>query len=308
MSLIIIRPGMQASLQGRPRLHHRHQGVPASGPADEHSFALANLAVGNSVDTTCVEITAGGFETIIKHPATIALSGAPCPAYLNTQAIPFYQPIKVKADDVLILEPPPFGFRTYLAIAGGLEASSFLDSTSTYMPAHLGGHSGRALKPDDEIKFANSNFNPSPKPIPKEIYPFFSNHWLLRIGEGAEFGLLSESSKNVFLNQNFKAGTRISRMGIQLETPTLSLISDGRMKSEPVFPGTIQCPENGKPFILLSDAQTTGGYPRIGQVIRADRHRLGQIRPNDKITFVLTQQTDAVNILKHQQNAINAGI
>ena len=84
----------------------------------------------------------------------------------------------------------------------------------------------------------------------------------------------------------FTTATQIDRMGIRLEGCPIEIVSDGRMKSAPVFPGCIQCPENGEPIILLADAQTTGGYPRIAQVCRSDLHQLGQIRPRSHVRLI----------------------
>ena len=55
--------------------------------------------------------------------------------------------------------------------------------------------------------------------------------------------------------------------------------------SEPVFPGTVQLPPDGLPIVLLADAQTVGGYPKIATVIRADLPRLAQARPGERLTF-----------------------
>jgi allophanate hydrolase subunit 2 len=48
----------------------------------------------------------------------------------------------------------------------------------------------------------------------------------------------------------------------------------------------VQCPEDGTPYLLAVDAQTTGGYPRIAQVARVDRHVLGQLRSNDHLRLL----------------------
>ena len=37
--------------------------------------------------------------------------------------------------------------------------------------------------------------------------------------------------------------------------------------------------------MLLADAQTIGGYPRIGHVVAADLPRLAQLRPGDSVRF-----------------------
>ena len=63
------------------------------------------------------------------------------------------------------------------------------------------------------------------------------------------------------------------------------------------FPGTLQCPTEGVPFLLGVDAQTTGGYPRVLQVARADRHLLGQMRPGDHLRMLPRQPQDAINEL-----------
>lgn len=304
MSLTILTSGMQATLQGSPRNGYRHQGVPTSGPADSLSHALGNVALGNSADTTSVEITGGGFKAGFNAPASFSLSGAPSIATLNDQPIAYYTLVNAKAGDTLFIPPPSLGLRTYLSITGGFDADTFLKSTSTYLPAHLGGFEGRSLKSGDQLGFANLPPTSSPQIIPPQIHPFFSKQWSLRFCVGPEYTLLAPASATQLTYTPFKASRRLSRMGIQLEGEPMKLNSDGRMKSAPVFAGTIQCPENGLPFILLADAQTTGGYPRIGTVASCDRHRLGQIQSGDQITLVSTTPEAALTALKQKTSAL----
>jgi allophanate hydrolase subunit 2 len=68
-----------------------------------------------------------------------------------------------------------------------------------------------------------------------------------------------------------------------------------------VLPGTIQVPPNGQPIVLMSDAQTTGGYQRIGAVIRADLWRLAQVRLNGSIRFVASSREEALFALGEEQ-------
>jgi allophanate hydrolase subunit 2 len=70
------------------------------------------------------------------------------------------------------------------------------------------------------------------------------------------------------------------------------------MPSAAVFPGTLQCPESGVPFLLGIDAQTTGGYPRVLQVARPDRHLIGQLRPGDRLRFLLRTPAEATRDLR----------
>ena len=55
MTVTILKPGLQTSLQSRPRTGMRHLGVPASGAADPLSLALANKLVGNAWDVPALE-------------------------------------------------------------------------------------------------------------------------------------------------------------------------------------------------------------------------------------------------------------
>jgi antagonist of KipI len=73
----------------------------------------------------------------------------------------------------------------------------------------------------------------------------------------------------------------------------------GRL-SEPVAPGTVQLPADGQPIVLLADAQSHGGYPRIGHVAAADLPRLAQLRPGDALHFVPCTPAQALRLRREQ--------
>lgn len=87
-------------------------------------------------------------------------------------------------------------------------------------------------------------------------------------------------------------------MGGALDGSTIEDVPQMTLPSAAVFPGTVQCPPDGRPFLLMADAQTTGGYPQIAQVIRADRHIMGQIRPGDRVRFLRSDLDAAADILR----------
>ena len=72
-------------------------------------------------------------------------------------------------------------------------------------------------------------------------------------------------------------------MGIRFNEPLLSL--PATPLSRAVLPGTVQLPPDGKPILLLCDAQTIGGYPVLGHIIAADLPRAAQLRPGDTVCF-----------------------
>ncbi len=129
---------------------------------------------------------------------------------------------------------------------------------------------------------------------PREFRPVMTGAWALRSCVAAETSLLDEAGVVRLFETNWTIAQRADRMGLRLDGPRLAVASDGRMPSAGVMPGTIQCPEDGAPYVLSVDAGTVGGYPRIAQVARADRHTLGQLKPGDHVRLLHREPDDAV--------------
>ena len=184
----------------------------------------------------------------------------------------------------------------YLAFAGGLIADETLGSHSTYLPAAFGGYRGRAIAEGDVLQTRKGTAEELQ--TPENFRPPVTSRWVIRLCRSAETPRLIEGQLSVVFDTHWVVGRRADRMGLELEGEALDVDSSGRLASAPVFPGTIQCPEDGKPFLLGIDAQTIGGYPRIGQVARADRHLIGQMCAGDQLQFLPRQPQDAVNELR----------
>lgn len=304
--LRVINPGLQASLQGKPRLSTRQYGIPDAGPADSVSMALANRLVGNAPFDTALEITFGGFAASIDADCAIAIAGASDEVTISGRTAPAHQTLHLEAGDELKITPLATGARTYLAIRGGFLADAIFGSTSTYMPAGFGGLSGRALKAEDVLEPVGDPSLSDTHATPDTLRPVFTHNFALRACLSAETDLLSPGSKAALFGTTFTVGRQATRMGLALEGHPLSLKTDGMMKSAPVFPGTVQCPASGIPIILLCDAQTTGGYPRIANIARCDRHLLGQVRPGDTITLLERSARDAQQDHQDKENLLNA--
>ena len=284
--LHILNPGLQSTLQGAPRIGTRHLGIPYAGPADPLSMDLANHLVANPQNTTCLEITYGGFEAVIEQACSIAITGARSDIRISGNPAPAHTTLQLQAGDTLTVAPPLYGARSYLAVHTGFQATLHFGSTSTYLPAELGGYQGRALIVGDILRPNQTNLFKQIRKTPDVIRPVFTNAFVLRTCTSAETHLLSAEARETLFNANFIAGRQATRMGISLTGHRLDLNSDGMMQSAAVFPGTIQCPPSGEPMLLLCDAQTTGGYPRIASIARCDRHLLGQIRPGASVQLL----------------------
>lgn len=284
--LRILKAGLQSTLQGAPRLGHRHLGIPYAGPADPLSMALANRLVGNASAATCVEITFGGFEAEVEADCAIAVTGADGRLFVSNEERAPHSTWHLRKGDTIKIEAPQVGARTYLAIRSGFEAKSLFGSASTYLPAAFGGYDGRALQTGDVLAALGDAVMTEALQTPEALRPTFTHAFALRTCLSSESDLLDPQSRAALFGETFTAGRQTTRMGVSLEGHALSVASDGTMKSAPVFPGTLQCPPSGTPIVLLCDAQTTGGYPRIAAIARCDRHLLGQIRPGDQVKLL----------------------
>jgi len=302
MSLRVTRAGLQTTIQAEPRTGMRHLGVPASGPADPLSMALANHLVGNPVMCPALETTLTGIDMTFESDTSFAISGAPSECTLNGSPIDFHRSYRANAGDELHLGAALTGARAYIAFAGGLVADEMLASRSTYLPAEFGGFKGRALRQGDCLQLNLPGHEIDSRTTPEEFRPPITSSWAVRACDGVETDLLDESVRDALFDTNFTVGSRADRMGLQLQGRALGIKSEGRLPSAPVFPGCVQCPEDGTPYLLSVDAQTTGGYPRIAQIARVDRHTLGQFRPGDHVRLLRRTPEQAAEELLEKLN------
>lgn len=286
MTITVEKPGLQTLVQGRPRRGFRHLGVPWSGAADPLSLALANRLVGNELDAPGLEVTLSGVELRFDATVRVAVCGARCRVNIDHRLVRMHRRMTVKEGSVLKLGAAEKGVRTYVAVAGGIAGDEVMGSPSTYFPAGLGGYQGRALRSGDTLNVTDRQIGEGDWETPEEFRLGFTDAWTLRATRGAECDRLIWKSDEALFGGRFRISARNDRMGTELSGPVLRVASSGELDSRPVFPGTVQCPESGVPFVLGSDAQTTGGYPRVAEVIRADRYLVGQLRTGNSLRLL----------------------
>mgnify|MGYP001816057366 FL=1 len=277
MSITVIKPGLQTTIQAGPRIGLRHMGVQASGAADPLSMALANKLVGNAWDAALLEATLVGPTLRFDVDCAFAVTGAHAAVALNSEEQPPHETLFAAAGDELLIGVMENGTRAYIAFAGAIAAPEILRSVSTNLQAGFGGHQGRALQAGDVLSLAPHE--QSVQVTPDEFRVPMSSSWAVHACDAAETSLLEDASETALFETNWVIDQRADRVGLRLNGPRLTISSDGRMPSAGVLPGTIQCPEDGAPYALAVDCGTVGGYPRIAQIARADRHVLGQFRP-----------------------------
>lgn len=315
----ILQPGMLTSVQDLGRSGHRQQGIHPGGALNLLALSTANLLVGNPNTAAGLEITMGACEMRFNDDTRIALCGDDFDARLDGKPIATYWSIPVRTGQSLKLSPcGPGGapaIRTYLAIAGGIDTTPVLGSRSTDLKAGFGGYKGRALRKGDRLPTAEVNapivFGPafgvrSPQWSGLGVLEHDSSKQItLRVLPGPEYEQFTVAAREQLWQDKWRITPNSNRMGYRLEGPELKRKQGRDLLSHGVVPGVIQVPPSGQPIILLGDAQTTGGYPKIGVVISADLWKLAQAPLNAQLQLQLCDLEQALHASQEQQQYLH---
>ena len=299
----ILATGALATVQDRGRLGALRWGVGVAGAMDSLALAAGNLLVGNAEDAAGIEAQVLPLEVRFEASALFALTGADCAATLDGRPLLPWASARAEAGAVLRLARPaaarPWGARSYLCVAGGIDVPVVLGSRATQLRGAIGGHEGRALVPGDALPVGR----PTPR-VPRPgtglvpavlALPLAVNGVpVLRVLPAAEHGCYTPASRAAFWGEPWRVTPQSDRYGFRLAGPTLEPLAPMELRSHGIVPGVIQVPHGGQPIVQMCDAQPSGGYPKIGTVIEADLWRLGQAPIGGKIRFVETDWEGAL--------------
>ena len=319
MKIRILKPGLLSTIQDLGRWNFLSDAVPFSGAMDQLSAQIANIAVGNDRGCAVIEFTQSGASFAVEEDTVLAWSGAG--AYLRSEGLylPPFRPVFVPAGAEIQLHHSPDGLRSYLAVAGGWDVPELLGSRSTYIPAGIGGVNGRALVEHDELN-NSAALSPLSRQIVESLegeginYPNWqiaANAFIpvdrntIRAITGKEFDWFDDASKRRVFNKKFTVANNSSRMGYRLQGAKIRKVREDEMLSTTVVPGTVQVAGDGELILLMADAQTTGGYPRIAQVASVDMSLCAQIKPGDEIGFRQISLKDAERLYLKQVADLN---
>ena len=303
MSIKIIRPGVQTTLQDAGRFGHRSIGVGSGGAMDIFALKAANYLCGNDDGKAVMEINFPASEILFQQDAMIGLTGAAFAAMIDETAVPVWRTVLVKKGTVLKFTQPLSGARCYLAVRGGWQAQQWLNSYSTHLKLGVGGFSGRALKKEDVIGFPLSHLSfTSNRILPwhiaqQELNNIYQPQNIIRCIKGTEYDWLDERSQQNFEQKFYTISNQSDRMGYRLNDNRLALQQPVELISSAVDAGTVQLLPDGNAIVLMADHQTTGGYPRIASVIKADLPKLAQLNPGKNIQFTMVDIEEAEDAL-----------
>ncbi|MBS1841865.1 MAG: biotin-dependent carboxyltransferase family protein [Acidobacteria bacterium] len=302
--LTVLAPGLLTTVQDLGREGYGPIGVSASGAADALSLRVGNRLVGNPEGAAGIEMTLLGGQLQFSQDATIALTGADFGATLDERAVFQYSSISVKAGQIAKFGPTRSGARAYLCVRGGIVVPEFLGSRSTHLLSGLGGVEGRALRNGDVLPVGESTPLPPMTTLSQKLRAGAAPRKTIRVTRGPHWKNFSKATQENVLRQTYVVTEEANRMGIRLKGTQFELASGGEMITEGVSLGAIQVTPSGQPIILFVEQQTTGGYPKIANVIAADLSSVGQLRPRDEIRLELVTMETARALYREQENLL----
>ena len=298
-ALSVQAPGLAVTLQDLGRPGYQAIGVPKGGALDPVMLRIANWLVGNQAGEGALEMRfSGPGFTVRGGPVRLAVAGEGAEIELLVPAEgrhPAWRSVTLQPEQ-------PFrvmlrgGAPCYLAVAGGFAVEPVLGSVSTLAIGGIGGFEGRVIQAGDVLPLRLAappdagewTLRPPKAPEPAAI----------RVILGPQADRFTAEALATFLAEPFTISHLSDRMGLRLDGPRLThsagfdLISDGNA------PGAIQVPGTGRPIVLMPDAGTTGGYPKIATVITADLPLLARPAPGSPLRFQAVTQAEAVAALR----------
>lgn len=301
--LKVIKAGIADTIRAVGRFGHQHLGIPPNGCLDMVAAATANFLVGNDAEAAVIEMHFPASVFVVEQDCLLALSGADFMAYVDNEPITNNTVFTAKRSSVIQFKAPKQGRVCYLAVRGGFNVPKWLNSYTTNLPTKAGGWDGSYLQAGATLGFNNTSFiNLMPKNNWKaNLATCYTADDLIRIIKGPDFDLLEEPSKALLQSSIFSISPNSNNMGFRLVGEVLQLTQTQEMISSAVVMGTVQLLPNGSLLVLMSDHQTTGGYPVIAYVTAVDLPKLAQSSIGKHISFQCISTEAAEDLYCKQQ-------
>ena len=292
------------TIQDAGRSNFRAAGVPRGGAMDSFAMSAANLMVGNDARAAVLEWALAGGTLTFSGASSFALVGAIVRATIGGRPVAPCTTTPAAPGEQLIIEQFVTGRFLYIAVSGGFDVPVLLGSRSTYLPGRFGGFDGRLIKTGDQLMIGERGSSPAEGfHCAAELMPRYESE-TVHIIPGPQADLFSEDAFRVLSESLHRIAAASDRTGYKIDGPSLGT-SFGSLPSEAACPGAIQVPGDGHPIILMADAPTVGGYPKIGVVSEADLPIVAQRRPGEALRFEIVTIEQSQKALRRRMAALN---
>ena len=297
-----INQGAFTTIQDEGRFGYQAYGMPSAGAMDRYACRVANLLVGNDASAAIIEMTTVGASFKFDEQQFVAVCGADMHGTLNGVPISNWSSFSAPGGSEIRFDIATKGCRTYLAVRGGIDVPVVLGSRSTYTRAKVGGYEGRVLWQGDVLNIGMDNaFCVKPRNLESKYIPQYSEHINLRVILGPQDDMFTPKAIRTFFESEYTITNQADRMAYHLQGPEIIHKEKTDIVSDAVCLGAIQVPARGMPIIMTADHKTTGGFAKLGSVIRVDLSTLAQAGPGDTIHFTHIAEEEAIETLKDEK-------
>ncbi|WP_425051488.1 biotin-dependent carboxyltransferase family protein [Psychromarinibacter sp. S121] len=287
LTVISAGPGVTVQDMGRPG--HLATGLSRGGAADPLALAEGAALLGQLPETAAIEMAGMGGVFTADRDLRIALTGAPMQATVDGERLHWNTSHHLKAGQHLAIGGAERGAYGYLHIGGGIATEPVLGSRA----AHLAAGLGAGLTEGDTLPLGQDRAGETGLTL--DVADRFSGG-TVRVIPSMQTDQFAPGDLRRFEETAFSRDPRGNRMGVKMRFDGAPFAAQDQLVilSEIIVPGDIQATGDGAPFVLLSECQTTGGYPRIATVIPADLPRIAQAGPGAPVRFVFVSRAQAL--------------
>ena len=284
-----VGPGV--TLQDMGRTGWMAKGVSRGGAADTVALYEGAALLGQEPECAAIEMAGMGASFQVEGGALIiALTGAPMTATLDGEALAWNATHALVPGQTLTIGAAKSGVYGYLHLAGGVAGTEVMGSRSVHRAAGI----GHAVSAGDFVAAQTGDGRAVPG-LGLEVEDRFSGG-PLRLVPSAQTARFDASTRARFCATAFSRDARGNRMGVRLNHDGAPFQAADQLGvvSEMVVPGDVQIGGDGAPYALMSECQTTGGYPRIGTILPQDMARLAQAAPGAPLRFEFVAHDEAL--------------
>ncbi len=290
-NLHVLSAGPMTTIQDLGRTKYRNQGLPKGGAMDRKTVTLLNSWLGNDKFGSVIEFCQIGVNVQFSSDTFVMIGGSCLPKINGIVRSP-WSVIAISAGDILDCGVLHSGLWGYLAIQGGFQVPALFGSTSTHPHLKVGGLNGRCLEAGNQVPYAPPSITLEDGLGITQEDRVNNTYAPIRCERGAQWEMFSEQELTRFLNTTYAVSQKSNRVGYRLEGALITKKDPNyELTSEGACPGTIQITNSGQPIVLMADAQSIGGYPKIAHIIKEDQSRFAQLRPGMKLRFELTDHS-----------------
>jgi len=317
----VLSPGIDTALQSFPgRQGYWEVGVPPSGPMDDLSFRIGNQLLNNPLEAAGLEIIVSGPTLKFRGSARVIVTGAQVEISLDNHRVEQFVPFTVKSGQTLSIGKVTNGLRCYLLVEGGIEATQFLGSSSTFSLAGFGGLLGKSLAVGNVLSFVappSEDADTTEIKVGLDSLDLSQRHKVrVLVGPHTAPEFITEDGFRSLFTTEWRVDHNSSRTGVRLLGPKIEWARENGGEAG-LHPSNIH--DNAyafgaldmtgdTPILLGPDGPSLGGFVSPAVVINADRWKLGQLCPGDRVSLEAVSEEEARNLSDQQESLLHGRV